>query len=174
MAIENSLVIDDRSLGGYAATSGGEWRLVTDGVMGGISSGQLTAELSDNQRCLRMRGDVRLDNNGGFIQAALDLPEDVLLNIRTYSGLTIAVYGNNEDYNIHLRTLDNSRPWQSYRATFTAASEWKELHLPFADFKPYRTSEPLDTSRLTRIGIVAIGREFKADICIGKLGLYRS
>jgi hypothetical protein len=85
----------------------------------------------------------------------------------------VEVYGNNEEYNIHLRTEDIWLPWQSYRATFTAVPEWKTHYVPFTEFAPYRINKALDPSRLKRIGFVAIGRKFNADLCIGKVGFYR-
>lgn len=173
MSQDGTFMIDDRGRGNTRATSGGEWRLITDGVMGGVSDGQLSIDRVENEGCLRLQGDVKLDNSGGFVQAALDLSKDALQDIQNYAGLMLEVYGNDERYNVHLRTRDNRLPWQSYRATFTAAPEWKTLHLPFAEFSPSRTDKALDVSRLKRIGVVAIGREFRADICIGRLGLYR-
>ena len=47
--------------------------MVTDGVMGGVSSGMLTLTTVDKRDCLRLQGYVRLENNGGFVQAALDI-----------------------------------------------------------------------------------------------------
>jgi adhesin HecA-like repeat protein len=41
--------------------------------MGGISQATLRRDVVDGVACLRLTGDVRLENNGGFIQAALDL-----------------------------------------------------------------------------------------------------
>jgi len=73
----------------------------------------------------------------------------------------------------HLRTADTRIVWQSYRAGFHAAPEWRTLRLPFTDFKPYRISQPLDLQTLRRLGVVAIGREMQADVCIGRIGLYR-
>lgn len=172
MAEDDKLIIDDRRSGNYFATSGDQWRLVTDGVMGGVSDGQLSVD-RENQNCLRLQGDVKLDNNGGFVQAALDLSTYSPQDIEKYAGLMLTVYGNNEQYNVHLRTRDNWLPWQAYRATFTAAPEWKELYIPFTEFVPYRTDKALDVSRLKRIGIVAIGREFRADLCIGRIVFYR-
>ena len=172
MAEANLFVIDDRSSGDLVATSGNEWRLITDGVMGGVSDGRLLVDTVESQRCLRLRGDVKLDNNGGFVQAALDLTEAAPQNICDYTGLMLYVYGNDEQYNIHLRTQENWLPWQSYRAAFTAIPEWKKLYIPFKEFKPYRISKVLNIDLLKRVGIVAIGREFKADLCIGGLVFY--
>ena len=172
MAKDDVFVVDDRSSGDLVATSGNKWRLITDGVMGGVSDGRLSVVTMENQSCLHLQGDVKLDNNGGFVQAALDLEEAIPQNIRNYTGLMVSVYGNNEQYNVHLRTRENRLPWQSYRATFTAAPEWREIYIPFKDFKPYRTNRALDLDKLSRIGVVAIGREFRSDLCIGGLVLY--
>jgi hypothetical protein len=172
MATQNDLIIDDRSTDDFHAVSGNAWYLVTDDVMGGVSKGQLSLDRVEGHPCLRMQGDVSLENNGGFIQIALELSDDILKYVPNYSGVLLEAYGNDEQYNIHLRTKDIMLPWQSYRTTFTAAPEWKMLHLPFSEFTPYRIDKALDISRLKRIGIVAIGRAFHADLCIRKIGLY--
>ena len=127
----------------------------------------------EDRKCLRMQGKVKLDNNGGFVQMSLNLSDNVLHNITEYSGIMLQVYGNNQQYNIHLRTSDVWLPWQSYRSTFNAPTEWQTIHFPFSEFRPYRIDEPMDIAKLKRIGIVAIGRAFDADLCIGKLALYR-
>jgi len=173
MAENDILMIDGRESGDLRSASGNEWVLVTDGVMGGVSEGRVSVDVMENRSCLRMQGDVRLENSGGFVQVALGLSPDILRNVSDYTGLFLEVYGNDERYNIHLRTDNMWLPWQSYRATFTAAPEWQTLYVPFSEFEPYRTVKSLDTRRLKRIGIVAIGREFSADLCIGKMGLYR-
>jgi len=173
MAEKPPFIIDDRSTDHTYTVSGNEWRLVTDNVMGGVSEGGISNDSMEGRQCLRMQGAVKLDNNGGFIQVALKMPEEVLKNISSYTGLTLDIYGNDEDYNLHLRTKDNWLPWQAYRATFHAASKWKTIQIPFAEFKPYRTRKGLNLKKLKRIGLVAIGREFRADLCIGKVGFYQ-
>ena len=173
MAEPDIYTIDDRMAGDLRASAGKQWRLVTDGVMGGKSDGRLDPSARDNRNCLHLQGDVRLDNNGGFIQAALEMPDAIVGMASEYRGLMLEVIGNDQAYNLHLRTRDLWLPWQSYRSTFTATPQWQTVYLPFADFEPYRTGKSLDISRLRRIGILAIGRAFRADICIGKVGLYR-
>jgi hypothetical protein len=126
----------------------------------------------EGRPCLRLQGEVRLENNGGFIQAALDVPDALLAGIDAYQGILLEVHGKGESYNVHLRTRDLWLPWQSYRTTFTATPRWQTLYLPFAGFEPYRTGKALDISRLQRIGVVAIGRAFSVDLCIGKIGFY--
>ena len=51
-----SLLIDDRSSGTLLSTLGTKWRLVTDQVMGGISSGTLKVNTYKNQDCLHLQG----------------------------------------------------------------------------------------------------------------------
>jgi len=173
MADQDMLILDDRKSGDLQSASDRQWHLVTDGVMGGVSDGRLAPGEMAGRPCLHLQGEVRLENNGGFIQAALDVPDTVLAGITGYTGVSLEVYGNGEQYNLHLRTRDLWLPWQSYRMTFRATPQWQTLRLPFAGFEPYRTGRALDVGRLKRIGIVAIGRAFNADLCIGKVGLFR-
>ena len=170
---EDVLIIDDRRTGNMQSVLGGSWRMVTDGVMGGLSSGELSLDSIDNKVCLHLRGDVRLENNGGFVQAALDVEDTEAADASQYHGLLLKVYGNNQEYNLHLRTGDVWLPWQSYRASFKAPARWQTVRLPFTEFIGYRIGKKLDLMRLERIGLVAIGRAFSADLCIGELALYR-
>jgi hypothetical protein len=167
------LTIDDRRTGDYRSAAGTSWRLVTDGVMGGLSNGELTPDTVDNRPCLRLRGDVRLENRGGFVQAALDITPQTAAEAPEYSGILLEINGNAEEYNVHLRTTDAWLPWQSYRASFQAPAGWHMVRLPFAEFAGYRTNSPLRLERLERIGLVAIGRAFSADLCVAGLSLYR-
>ena len=169
---EQPLILDDRTTPNLESALGTSWRMVTDGVMGGVSSGTLTTAAIDDRDCLRMQGDVRLENNGGFVQAALQLEDTAAEDASGYSGVAIDVYGNNESYNLHLRTDDLWLPWQSYRASFQATDSWQTVRLPFAEFVPYKTSKALDLTELERLGVVAIGRAFSADVCIGRLEFY--
>ena len=74
---------------------------------------------------------------------------------------------------LHLRTGDLWFPWQAYRTTFQTTGEWQQVQLPFKDFTPYKTSSKLNIDRLKRIGVVAIGRNFTANICLAQIGFYR-
>ena len=141
--------------------------------MGGISDAGLGHERVQGRGCLRLSGRVRLENNGGFIQAALDLSASGdTVDASRYRGLRLVVRGNDESYSLHLRTPDNVRPWQSYRAQFHAGTQWQTVTLPFEDFAPYRLDAPLDVSRLRRLGLVAIGRAFDADLWVRELAFY--
>lgn len=166
-------VLDDFADDGLISTLGTAWRGVSDRVMGGISRETIALTTVEGRRCVRLTGDVRLENSGGFVQMALDLaPDGGTLDASTWTGLHLAVYGNGETYGVHLRTPDCVRPWQSYRASFVAEPHWRDIRLPFDRFEPYRLTAPLDRRRLRRIGLVAIGRAFQADLAVGAVSLY--
>lgn len=161
-------VIDDLSQPAPRASNGAFWELIADRVMGGVSNGEMRREVVQGRKAIHVQGNVSLDNNGGFLQIALDLtPDGGTIDASHWSGIEIDVMGNGESYNLHLRTADVTRPWQSYRQGFVARQEWRMLRLAFADFAPHRIEAPLDIGALRRIGIVAIGRAFRADFAIG-------
>lgn len=167
------MLIDDFAADDGRSRLGTSWRLVTDGVMGGLSDGHLARRTIDGRAALCLTGTVSLANNGGFIQAALDLAAAGTLDAADWAGIRLLVRGNGEDYSLHLKTADIQRPWQSYRAGFRATPGWTEVRLPFAAFVPHRTDAPLDLHRLRRLGLVAIGRAFEAELCVAQIGLYR-
>ena len=165
-----SAVIDDLSRAPFLATIGSHWRLFTDEVMGGVSIGGMARDVIAGRAAIRMRGDVSLENNGGFVQIALDLSADGgVVDASAWSGIELDVFGNGEEYGVHLRTDALTRPWQSYRQSFTADAEWRTVQLRFDHFVPHRTDVLLDTHRLRRIGVVAIGRPFSCDLALGGL-----
>jgi hypothetical protein len=161
----SAAVIDDRSGPAPAA-----WRFFTDGVMGGVSRGRMTAETAAGRPALCLRGEVRLDNNGGFIQMALELPAPP---VGPWRGIELDVLGNGRRYGAHLRTADMTLPWQAWRATFTAPAVWHTVQLPFSAFTPYRHRGALESAAVRRIGIVALGEAMTAEVCVARLAWLR-
>src|SRR5271166_5343661 len=49
---------------------------------------------------------------------------------------------------------------------------WRTIQLHFENFLPHRTNIQLDTRRLRRIGIAAIGRAFTVDLAVGAVRLF--
>jgi len=167
----DAALIDDMSRPFPEAAIGTRWEYVADTVMGGVSAGGIDRQTVAGRAANRLTGRVSLDNDGGFIQMALNLrPGGGPVNARGWSGITLDVIGNGARYNLHLRTADVTRPWQSYRATFTAPPEWTTLTLPFAELTPHRVDAPFDAATLRRLGLVAIGREFAVDLAGARIG----
>lgn len=162
------MILDD-----FAERDSHPWRLISDRVMGGVSQGTARVETVAGRRALRMRGRVSLENDGGFLQIARDLAQDGgTVDLSGFAGIELDVYGAGEDYGAHLRTSDVARPWQSWRATFRAEPGWRRVRLPFAEFRPHRIDAPLDLTRARRLGLVAIGRAFEADLALARAALY--
>ena len=150
------------------------WRGFSDRVMGGISDAAFGGDDIAGKKCARMTGDVTRESNGGFIQMAMSFGgRDAQLDASGYDGLELLVYGNNEDYNVHIRTADCGWNDQSYRATIFAKPEWQLVRLPWDAFKPNGLEAPLDIARINRIAILGWMREFKADISLAEMSLYR-
>lgn len=140
--------------------------------MGGMSDGTLTRRDVDGRPALHLTGDVRLENNGGFLQMALDLAAPgAVLDASGFAGLALVVRGNDASHNIHLRGPDLGAPWQSWRATFHASAQWRRVLVPFGAFLPHRTDLPLAPARLGRIGLVSIGHAMAVDLALARLEL---
>lgn len=165
-----SMLIHDFANRSLTSDLGTVWRAVSDEVMGGISKADVQLTKLDGRDCLRLTGDVRLENNGGFLQASLELAgQGGTLDASGFSGVRLVVRGNGEHYALHLRTTDATRPWQSYRARFIAEDTWRTIDLPFSAFVPHRLEAPFDPSQLRRLGLVAIGRAFTADLAVAEI-----
>jgi hypothetical protein len=168
--------IDDFSRDDGVSTLGTRWRTITDQVMGGVSTGSHTFGTVDGRRAIRLRGKVSLENNGGFVQAQLRFDEkERLFDASAFEGIRFWVRGNGETYSIHLRSSRTWLPWQYFHGDFVAGKTWTKVELPFDQFKPesFRLPASLNPAKLKSIGIVAIEREFDADVAVADIEFYR-
>lgn len=150
------------------------WEYVADTVMGGVSTGQIAPARIDGKDAVRLTGQVSLDNNGGFVQMAFDMQRGGgAVDASGYAGIEITLIGNNEPYDLRLRTDALRRPWQSFRASVVAEDTWTTLRMPWSAFEAHRTDATFDPARLRRIGVLAIGRAFEADVAVASVALYR-
>lgn len=172
---EEKLLVDEFSHDDELSALGTAWQGFTDRVMGGVSTGSVTRETIGERTCIRLRGSVSLENNGGFIQVALPLRRDRgSLDAGEFDGVRLQVRGNGEPgYYVHLRTADTRLPWQYYQAGFSAGPEWTDVRIPFSDFVPQSLDRKLDPRRLVRLGIVAAKRAFDADVAVCHVSFYR-
>ena len=147
------------------------WRFFTDGVMGGVSTGQVIFRKEDGSTYARMTGNVSTKNNGGFIQMRMDLPDGAPDDA---TGVRLVVRGNDEVYFVHLRTSGTVLPWQYYQAAFEVTGDWGEVRLPFDAFKRSgRLLRAIPTpDSLKSIAVVAYGRDYVAEIDVREIGFY--
>lgn len=151
-----------------------DWEFVADDVMGGVSDGRMLRETVHGCEATVLRGDVSLDNNGGFIQMAFNLCDDGTgFDASGWDGIELDVCGNGETYDIRLRTDQLTRPWQSFRAAIPTSGQWQTKRIPFKTFESNKTDAAFDPKGLRRIGLLAIGREFHAELAVAGLRLYR-
>ncbi len=148
------------------------WNFITDQVMGGESTGKFIVDKVDGVICYRMTGYVSTKNNGGFIQIRAKLDPEI--NSKDYNGVYVKVYGNEKNYNLHLRTGLTLAPWQYYSYTFATKKNWIEIRAPFEKFKKSNFYQPKTILRqnIKSVGLVAGFDDFKSDICLSEIGFY--
>ena len=152
---------------------GAGWRGFSDRVMGGVSNASLELSNVAGKNCARLSGTVTRENNGGFIQMALAFGDrNAALDASAYSGIELLIHGNNEDYNVHVRTADCGWYDESYRKTIFVKPEWQRVRIPWSEFEPNGLSVPLDSSAINRIAVLGWMREFEADVALAELLLY--
>ncbi|RZO21643.1 MAG: NADH ubiquinone oxidoreductase [Candidatus Thioglobus sp.] len=155
----------------WSATSANDWQFVSDQVMGGVSSGEVSVSLEDVTPLVQMTGDVSTANNGGFIQIRRDVSN---LTAQKISGVYLTVKGNGEKYFVHIRTKWTVLPWQYYQAEFATSNQWRETRLPIGEFNGSSWLLPKNISGgdIRSIGIVAFGRDHVADISVREVGFF--
>jgi monofunctional biosynthetic peptidoglycan transglycosylase len=136
-----------------------KWSVVNDGVMGGLSKSRIRAT---GEKTAVFEGHLSLENNGGFasVRASLDG-----VDLSKFNGIAVRARGDGRAYQIRFRT-DGRFDRISYRATFvTEPGQWQIVKVPFKDFEPtFRGRvlsgvEPLDTSHLRQIGLMAADKQ---------------
>lgn len=144
-----------RSITEFDGTDDIKWTIVDDGVMGGLSQGQLNPSQTG---IITFSGTLSLENNGGFSSfrsgdMALDLGSDL--------GLVLRVKGDGRTYQVRLATDARYRGMEiSFSAEFaTTKGEWIEVKVPFSSFKgSFRgidlPDQKFDPSNIRRLGIL--------------------
>ena len=148
------------------------WSFFTDGVMGGVSQGKAFFGKSGSDNFVRLEGKVSTENNGGFIQIRTKLSPEI--NSKDYNGVYVKVYGNQKNYNLHLRTGLTLAPWQYYSYTFATTENWSEIRAPLNEFKKSNFYQPKSIlgQKIKSVGLVAGFDNFKSDICLSEIGFY--
>ena len=100
------------------------FRVINDGVMGGVS----TSRLRSTNGAMVFEGEVSLENNGGF--ASLRGPVRFLAES---AALLLTARGDGQRYKLTLK-LDDSTGTAQYQAAFVAPREWQTLRFKPADF----------------------------------------
>lgn len=112
------------------------WEVEDDVIMGGRSKSTLARDPAGH---IIFRGDVSLENNGGFasIQNHFD-PIDV----SNYTNAVIRLKGDGKKFLYLVEAEKNARHY--YVAEFSTSGEWQEIKIPLRKMYPVRRGDRLD------------------------------
>lgn len=112
-------------------SAGTDWLVVNDGVMGGLSKSSL--QITDNS--LILRGEVSLENNGGFASMrspyqTLDLSKHKTVNIRYRStgqdvGLVFSLHRQWYRPNYKINLEESGNEWKTVSIELITAREYR-------------------------------------------------
>jgi uncharacterized surface protein with fasciclin (FAS1) repeats len=132
-----------------------DWRIVDDGVMGGLSQGK--REIGQDG-ILRFFGTLSLENNGGFSSLRTG---PVKLDLSDSEGLMLRVKGDGRTYQVRLSTDAEYRGREmSFQAAFpTEKDKWTKVKVPFARLVgTWRgmdlPDKAFDPAKIRRLGLI--------------------
>ncbi|NNE10324.1 MAG: CIA30 family protein [Gemmatimonadetes bacterium] len=133
----------------------GEWYVINDGVMGGISQ---SAIRTTEEGTGVFAGDLSLENNGGFASVRYLFKEP--RNLAQATGIEVRVRGDGRTYQLRLRD-DDRFDGAAFRASFeTKKGEWTVVRIPFEEFVPtfrgrtLTNVPPLDREKIRQVGLM--------------------
>ena len=112
------------------------WRIVDDGVMGGLSEGQI--EMSEEGHAV-YRGEISLENNGGFSSLRY---RPKAIELSGEKELVFRIKGDGKRYQFRLKS--QARDAHSYVQYYETTGEWETVRLPLSDFYPSFRGRTLD------------------------------
>lgn len=105
-----------------------QWRVVNDGVMGGLSQSQFSVNKEGHGL---FNGKVSLENNGGFSSVRYAFET---LEVSAYSQIEIRVKGDGKSYQFRVKA-DRSQRY-SYIANIETSGEWETITISFDKMYP--------------------------------------
>ncbi len=104
------------------------WRVVDDGVMGGLSEGHFEWKEAG---FARFYGDVSLENNGGFSSVRNRFDP---ISVKGRTQVLLRVKGDGKRYQFRLKSDLSDR--HSYIQYFETNGEWQEIKISLKDLYP--------------------------------------
>lgn len=138
----------------------GEWRIINDGVMGGVS--QSSFEINADGTAT-FKGNVSPENNGGFASVRTAIED---MDLDNYSGAIVRIKGDGKTYSLRFRT-NQTFDGISYQAKFkTEPGTWREYKIPFEDFTPvwrgrFVPNQPqLTSGEIKQVGLLIADEQY--------------
>ena len=142
----------------------GQWQVVDDVVMGGRSNG--TLELNENGNGV-FKGDVSIENNGGFSSIQLRLKTK---KTDRKAAISLHLKGDGSDFQFRIKASTRDR--HSYIYNFKTSGDWEIISIPLSDMSPsfrgYSLQIPnFNHNKIEQIGFLKSSKEnntFKLEI----------
>jgi NADH dehydrogenase [ubiquinone] 1 alpha subcomplex assembly factor 1 len=146
-----------------------EWRIINDGVMGGISKSSVVLTDAGHGR---FSGYVSLANNGGF--ASIRLNTKIKL-AKENKFIVLRVKGDGKRYEFRLNSEISQS--ESYVHQFSTSGEWETIKLAISEFYPQFRGRKLNSPNFNFESIeqlsffIANGQEEDFELLIDWIGL---
>ena len=124
------------------------WRIVNDGVMGGLSSS--TFSLNKEGRGV-FKGTVSTENYGGFASVRYYTKK---IKLDGQGFISIKVKGDGKNYQFRIKHKQSD--YYSYINTFSTSGQWEEIKLKLDDFYPGSRGRKLDIPNFDKNSIEQI------------------
>ena len=105
-----------------------DWRIIDDGVMGGLSQGKFSINADGHGL---FAGTVSLENNGGFSSVRYQTEK---IKVTNDSKVLIRLKGDGKEYQFRIKDQVNS--YYSYITTFKTSGEWETISIKLSDLYP--------------------------------------
>ena len=116
-----------------------QWRIVNDGVMGGLSSSDVSVK---NDKII-FAGNVSLENNGGFASLRSPVKD---YSFEEFSGIEIKIKGDGKRFSISMKETSYFTGYFYTTSFETKNDEWITVKLHFDDFKLYYFGKEINSS----------------------------
>lgn len=113
-----------------------DWRIIDDGVMGGMSQGKFSIDTEGNGV---FEGNISLANNGGFSSVRYGFDK---IKVNPQSTVSIRLKGDGKSYQFRIKDKYNN--YYSYIITFKTTGEWQTVQLKLSDLYPSFRGRKLD------------------------------
>ena len=128
----------------------GTWTSVNDGVMGGLSKGSPKVS---KQRNLIFKGNISLENNGGFSSIRT---QGKRMDLSAYDGIEIKVKGDGRMY--YLTTRSSGRRMLAFWSPIQPPKdEWTVIRIPFDSFYATYMGRKMPVMKLNTKKITSVG-----------------
>ena len=113
-----------------------DWRIINDGVMGGLSQGKFSIDPDGNGV---FAGTVSLENNGGFSSVRYQFDK---IKVTKDSKVRIRLKGDGKEYQFRIK--DKTSSYYSYITTFKTSGNWESIEIKLSDLYPSFRGRTLD------------------------------